>query len=70
MLGKPVCGSYDSIAWQRPSRFIFQAMEDTTLMEMDYGIMQEFANRSSVIGAHRSNIQLKLLEKAIAWKGF
>jgi CRP-like cAMP-binding protein len=58
-------GSYDSIAWQRPSRFIFQAMEDTTLMEIDYGIMQEFADRNSAIGAHRSNIQLRMLEKAI-----
>jgi CRP-like cAMP-binding protein len=58
-------GSYDSIAWQRPSRFIFQAMEDTTLMEMDYNVMQEIADGNSTIGAHRSNIQLRMLEKAI-----
>ena len=58
-------GSYDSIAWQKPSRFIFHALEDTTLMEIDYKIMQEFADRNSAIGAHRSNIQLRMLEKAI-----
>nr|WP_294796317.1 Crp/Fnr family transcriptional regulator [uncultured Mucilaginibacter sp.] len=58
-------GSYDSIAWQKPSRFIFEAVEDTMLLEIDYKVMQEFADRNAAIGAHRSNIQLRMMEKAI-----
>ena len=58
-------GSYDTIIWQRPSRFIFEAIEDTTLMEVDYNKMQEIADHNPALGAHRSNIQVNMLEEAI-----
>jgi CRP-like cAMP-binding protein len=58
-------GSYDTIIWQRPSRFIFEAIEDTTLIEVDYNKMQEIADGNPTLGAHRSNIQVHMLEEAI-----
>jgi CRP-like cAMP-binding protein len=58
-------GSYDTIMWQKPSRFIFEAIEDTTLTEVDYNKMQELADRNPSLGAHRSNFQVHMLEEAI-----
>jgi len=57
-------GSYDTIMWQKPSRFIFQAIEDTILTEVDYNIMQEIADRNPSIGAYRSIFQVNMLEEA------
>jgi CRP-like cAMP-binding protein len=57
-------GSYDTIMWQKPSRFIFQAMEDTTLTETDYNLVQEMADRNSSIGAYRSIFQVDMLKEA------
>lgn len=57
-------GSYDTIMWQKPSRFIFQALEDTTLTETDYNLVQEMADRNSSIGAYRSIFQVDMLKEA------
>lgn len=57
-------GSYDTIMWKKPSRFIFQAMEDTTLTEIDYNLVYEMADRNSSIGAYRSTFQVDMLKEA------
>lgn len=58
-------GSYDSIMWQRPSRFIFQALEDTNLTEIDYNVLDDMADRNLSIGMRRSKSQLQMLEHSL-----
>jgi CRP-like cAMP-binding protein len=58
-------GSYDTIMWQHPSRFIFQAVEDITLTEIDYNLVYEMADRNSSIGAYRSIFQVDMLKEAM-----
>lgn len=58
-------GSYDTIMWQQPSRFIFQAVEDITLTEIDYNLVYEMADRNSSIGAYRSIFQVDMLKEAM-----
>ena len=57
--------SHDSILWHKPSRFIYQALEDTTLIEMDYNKAQEIADRNPLLANNRNILLTHMLAQSI-----
>jgi len=57
--------SHDGIFWQKPSRFIYQAMEDTTLIEMDYNKAREIAESNPILSNNRNILLTHMLAQSI-----
>jgi CRP-like cAMP-binding protein len=57
--------SVDSIIFEQPSRFVYQALEDTTLMEVDYYKAQPIINKSPRLSSSRHSFLLTMLGQAI-----
>lgn len=57
--------SHDNIILQQPSRFIYQAMEDTTLLEIDYDQAQDLLDRNPKLSALRSKFVMDMLAESM-----
>jgi CRP-like cAMP-binding protein len=57
--------SFDGIIHQRPSRFTYQALEDTTLMQMDYNIIQPIIDNNPRLSAMRHQLLMQILAQSI-----
>jgi CRP-like cAMP-binding protein len=57
--------SHDAIILQQPSRFIYQALEDTTLMELDYGRLETLLDNNPKLSAHRNIFIMRMLAEAL-----
>ncbi|GAB2695328.1 Crp/Fnr family transcriptional regulator [Mucilaginibacter koreensis] len=53
--------SHDNIILQQPSRFIYEAMEDTVILEIDYDKAQELLDRNPKLAAQRNSFILNML---------
>jgi len=62
---KQFVASVDSAIFEPPSRFIYQAIEDTTLMELDYHKAQYLMERSSELSAFSYSVLLRMLGYAM-----
>lgn len=57
--------SVDSVVHQRPSRFIYQALENTVLLEVDYQKSQPLINANPRLSDIRNKILLHILAQAM-----
>jgi CRP-like cAMP-binding protein len=57
--------SHDSIILRQPSRFIYQALEDTVLLEMDYFKLESILDNNPKLSAHRNLFLLSMLAEAL-----
>jgi CRP-like cAMP-binding protein len=57
--------SRDNVILQKPSRFIFQAMEPTELLEVDYYEMQQLLDANPQFAAARNYFMLQMIEDAM-----
>lgn len=57
--------SHDGVFQQKPSRFIYQALEDTILFEIDYLKAQEIADRNPLLSNNRSVHLTRMMMQAI-----
>ncbi|MDB5144626.1 MAG: hypothetical protein JWQ66_3339 [Mucilaginibacter sp.] len=57
--------SHDTIILQQPSRFIYQALEDTVLMEIDYHKAQPLMDNNPKLSALRNKFLLTMLGESI-----
>jgi CRP-like cAMP-binding protein len=57
--------SIDSIIYQKPSRFIYQALEDTVLMEVDYIKAQTIIDNNPKLSSFRHRFVLAMLAQAM-----
>lgn len=57
--------SHDSIILRQPSRFIYQALEDTVLMELDYFKLESILDNNPKLSAHRNLFLLSMLAEAL-----
>jgi len=57
--------SHDSVILNQPSRFIYQALEDTTLMELDYGKVDSILDNNPKLSSHRNIFLLRMLAEAL-----
>jgi len=57
--------SHDTVILNQPSRFSYQALEDTTLMELDYGRLESILDNNPKLSAHRNIILLRMLSEAL-----
>jgi CRP-like cAMP-binding protein len=57
--------SVDSILHQRPSRFIYQAMENTSLIEIDYRRSQSIIEDNGRLSAIRNRFLMEILAEAM-----
>jgi len=57
--------SHDSIIHQRPSRFTYQALEDTVFMEIDYHKAKPVVDNNSNLSITRNNILLQMLSESM-----
>ncbi len=57
--------SHDTVILSQPSRFTYQALEDTTLMEMDYGRMENILDSNPKLSSYRNVILLRMLSEAL-----
>lgn len=57
--------SHDTIIHQRPSRFIYQALEDTVLMEMDYGKAQSILNNNPRLSSTQATFLRSMLAETM-----
>ncbi len=57
--------SHDTVILNQPSRFTYQALEDTTLMEMDYGRMENILDNNPKLSSYRNVILLRMLSEAL-----
>lgn len=62
---KQFIASLDSVIFNRPSRFIYQALEDTVLMEVDYHQAQQIVDKSPKLSAQRQVFLLEMLGQAM-----
>lgn len=62
---KQVVASLDCLFFERPSRFIYQAMEDTVVMEIDYHQAQQIIDKSPKLSAQRQGLLLEMLGQAM-----
>jgi len=60
-----ILASVDGILYQRPSRFVYQALEDTTLMEVDYGEVQSIIDNNPRLASARNVLLLQILSQAM-----
>lgn len=57
--------SHDSILFDEPSRFMYQAIENTTLLEVDYDIAQNFLAKNPKLELGRVHFLRKMLGETI-----
>ena len=57
--------SIDGVIYQRPNRFIYQALEDTVVMEVDYQKAQQVIDKSLKLSATRHTFLLHMLGQAM-----
>lgn len=60
-----VIASYDNILFNQPSRFVYEAIEPTVLLELDYDIAQSFAKKNPKIEQARRHFLTKMLGEAL-----
>jgi CRP-like cAMP-binding protein len=57
--------SHDTVILNQPSRFTYQALEDTTLMELDYCRMEKILDNNPKLSSYRNVILLRMLSEAL-----
>ncbi|WP_309334141.1 Crp/Fnr family transcriptional regulator [Mucilaginibacter sp.] len=57
--------SFDSVILAKPSRFIYQALEDTTLLEVDYHKVKHMVDQSPELSASSHTFLLHMLGEAM-----
>jgi len=57
--------SHDNIILNQPARFIYQALEDTVLLEIDYDKAQEILDRNPKLAAVRSTFIMDMLAESM-----
>ncbi|RFZ81232.1 Crp/Fnr family transcriptional regulator [Mucilaginibacter terrenus] len=57
--------SVDGVIYQRPNRFIYQAMEDTELLEMDYYKAEKIIGESLSLSSTKHSVLLHMLGEAM-----
>ncbi|WP_342648310.1 Crp/Fnr family transcriptional regulator [Mucilaginibacter sp. CSA2-8R] len=57
--------SHDTVILNQPSRFTYQALEDITLMELDYGRMENILDNNPKLSSYRNVILLRMLSEAL-----
>lgn len=57
--------SHDTVILNQPSRFTYQALEDTTLMELDYGRMEAILDSNPKLSSYRNVILMRMLSDAL-----
>nr|WP_294944442.1 Crp/Fnr family transcriptional regulator [uncultured Mucilaginibacter sp.] len=57
--------SHDAIIHQRPSRFIYQALEDTVLMEIDYNKAQPILNNNPRLSSTQATFLRSMLAESM-----
>jgi CRP-like cAMP-binding protein len=57
--------SHDSIILNKPSRFIYQTLEDTDLMELDYAKAQPLMDNNPRLSSSRNSFLLHMLAEAL-----
>ncbi len=57
--------SHDTLILNQPSRFTYQALEDTTLMELDYGRMEAILDSNPKLSSYRNVILMRMLSEAL-----
>lgn len=58
-------GSHDAIILKQPSKFIYQAMEDTDILEIDYEIVEKIMIENPKFEPLRYNIILSMLAASL-----
>jgi len=58
--------SHDNIFFQKPSRFIYQALEDTTLLEVDYEAIGDLMEKYPKLEEARNYFLLNMLSQSMA----
>lgn len=62
---KQFIASVDGILYQRASRFVYQAIEDTTLMEVDYAAVQSIIDNNPRLSSARNFFLMQILGQAM-----
>jgi CRP-like cAMP-binding protein len=57
--------SHDTVILNQPSRFTYQALEDTTLMELDYSRMEKILDSNPKLSSYRNVILMRMLSEAL-----
>jgi len=57
--------SFDGIVHQQASRFIYQAVEDTTLMEVDYKAIQSIIDNNPRMSSMRNQLLMRIISQAL-----
>ncbi|WP_345951443.1 Crp/Fnr family transcriptional regulator [Mucilaginibacter sp. PAMB04274] len=57
--------SHDNIILNQPSRFIYEALEDTSLLEFDYERIQAILDNNPKLSSHRNLFLLRMLAEAL-----
>lgn len=57
--------SHDTIILQRPSRFIYQALEDTVLMELDYNKVEPILNNNPRLSSTQATFLRSMLAESM-----
>lgn len=60
-----IVASYDSILWQKPSRFTYHALEQTSLLEVNYDILQQLLANKAVFEQARYHFLLDMLAQSL-----
>lgn len=60
-----IVASVDGILYQKPSRFVYQALEDTTLMEVDYIKVQSVIDNNPRLSSARNILLMQILSQAM-----
>lgn len=60
-----IVASYDSILMQRPSRFTYHALEKTTLLEVNYNIIEQQLENKPVFEKARYHFVLDMLAQSL-----
>jgi CRP-like cAMP-binding protein len=60
-----IVASYDSILMQRPSRFTYHALEKTTLLEVNYDLIQQLLETKPAFEKVRYNFVLDMLAQSL-----
>jgi CRP-like cAMP-binding protein len=58
-------GSHDSILLNKPSKFIYQALEETTVLEIDYTVVDEIMNQNPKYEPLRNFVLMSMLSGAL-----
>lgn len=62
---KQFVASIDSIVMQRSARFLYQALEDTIVLELDYGTAKAIIDQNPRLSAYRTDILLQMIAQAM-----